>query len=69
VEYVEKNSWKLITICCSKIMFIIICCAKQITLWGGGAMVKNLSPQCGGEEFKSPLATLGYLGYLSDLIR
>ncbi len=23
------------------------------TLWGGGAMVKDLTPQCGGEEFKS----------------
>jgi len=27
---------------------------KKITLWGGGAMVKDLIPQCGGEEFKSP---------------
>ncbi len=26
----------------------------KITLWGGGAMVKDLTPQCGGEEFKSP---------------
>jgi len=22
------------------------------TLWGGGALVKDLIPQCGGEEFK-----------------
>jgi hypothetical protein len=27
---------------------------KKIILWGGGAMVKNLIPKCGGEEFKSP---------------
>jgi len=27
---------------------------QKITLWGGGAMVKNLTPQCEGEEFKSP---------------
>jgi hypothetical protein len=26
---------------------------KKITLWGGGAMVKNLTPKCGGEEFES----------------
>jgi hypothetical protein len=26
---------------------------KIITLWGGGAMVKDLTLQCGGEEFKS----------------
>jgi hypothetical protein len=35
-------------------MFIMICCQKKITLCGGGAMVKDLTPQCGGEEFKSP---------------
>jgi hypothetical protein len=28
--------------------------SKKITLWGGGAMVKDLTLQCGGEEFKSP---------------
>jgi hypothetical protein len=28
--------------------------SKKITLWGGGAMVKDLIPQCGDEEFKSP---------------
>jgi hypothetical protein len=28
--------------------------SKKITLWGGGAMIKDLIPQCGGEEFKSP---------------
>jgi hypothetical protein len=27
---------------------------QKITLWGGGAMVKNLTPQCEGKEFKSP---------------
>jgi len=35
------------------------------TLWGGGAMVKDLSPQCGGEEFKSHTCNLGYLGDLT----
>ncbi len=40
----KKYSWKLIT----------IRCPKKITLWGGGAMVKNLTLQCGGEGFKSP---------------
>jgi hypothetical protein len=29
----KKKSWKLIT----------ICCPKKITLWGGGAMVKDFS--------------------------
>ncbi len=28
--------------------------SKNITLWGGGAMVKTLTSQCGKEEFKSP---------------
>ncbi len=27
--------------------------SKKITLWGGGAMVKDLTSQCGGEEFES----------------
>jgi len=27
--------------------------SKKITLWGGGAMVKNFILQCRGEEFKS----------------
>ncbi len=49
----EKKSWKLITICWSKIMFITNM-FKKITLWGGGAIVKNLIPQCGDEKFKSP---------------
>jgi hypothetical protein len=53
MQYVEKNSWKLITICWSKIM-LIATCPKKITLWGGGAMLKDLTPQCGAEEFKSP---------------
>jgi hypothetical protein len=26
---------------------------QEITLWGGGVKVKDLIPQCGGEEFKS----------------
>jgi hypothetical protein len=28
--------------------------SKKITLWGGYVMVKDLTPQCEGEEFKSP---------------
>jgi hypothetical protein len=28
--------------------------SKKITLWGGGAMVKDLISKCGNEEFKSP---------------
>ncbi len=35
-------------------MFITIMLFKKITLWGVGAMVKDLTPQCEGEEFKSP---------------
>ncbi len=27
---------------------------KKIALWGGGAMVKDLTLQCKGEKFKSP---------------
>jgi hypothetical protein len=41
----KNNSWKLITICWSQIMFI-----TNITLWGGGAMVKDLTLQCESEE-------------------
>ncbi len=52
--YVEKNSWKLITICWLRIMFITNMMSKKIIFWGGGTMVKNLIPQCGGEEFKLP---------------
>jgi hypothetical protein len=26
---------------------------KKITLWGGATIVKDLTPQCGGEKFKS----------------
>jgi hypothetical protein len=28
--------------------------SKKITLWDGGAMVKDLTLQCGVEVFKSP---------------
>ncbi len=47
----EKNSWKLIIICWSKIMFITDMLSKKITLWG--AMVKDLTHQF-AKEFKSP---------------
>ncbi len=53
--HVEKNSWKLITICWSKIMFIKRMLWTRKSPYGVvGAMVKDLIPQCGGEEFKSP---------------
>jgi hypothetical protein len=65
----KKNSWKLIRICWSKIMFITNMLSKKITLWGGGAMVNDLIPQCGGKEFKSHICNLSHLGYLGDLIR
>jgi hypothetical protein len=43
--HVEKKSWKLITVCWSKIMFITNMLTKKITLWGGdGVMVKNFIP-------------------------
>jgi hypothetical protein len=43
---------------------------KKITLWGGDALVKDLTPQCGCEEYLSPHTyNLGYLGYLGDLIK
>jgi hypothetical protein len=45
-------------------MFITICCQKKITLWGGGAMVKDLTPQCGDEEFKSSHLQPKLLGLL-----
>ncbi len=51
--HIEKNSWKLITICWFKILFIINMLSKKITLWGGGAMVKDLTLQCEGDKFKS----------------
>jgi hypothetical protein len=35
-------------------MFITNMLFNKITLWGGGAMVKGLTFQCGGEESKSP---------------
>ncbi len=35
-------------------MFITSCCQKKISLWDGGAMVKDLTLRCGSEEFKSP---------------
>ncbi len=65
----KTNSRKLITICWSKIMFNTICCPKTITLWGGGAMVKDLTSKCGNEEFSFHTCNLGYPGYLGDLIR
>jgi hypothetical protein len=39
--------------------------SKKITLWGGGALVKDLTLQCEGPH----TCNLGYQGYLSDLIK
>jgi hypothetical protein len=33
--------------------------SKRIIVRGGGAMVKDLIPQCGGEEFKPHIVNLG----------
>jgi hypothetical protein len=44
VQYVEK---KIIKIDYNMLV------QKKITLWGVGAMVKNLTPQCESEEFNS----------------
>jgi hypothetical protein len=43
--------------------------SMKVTLWGGGAMVKDLIFQCGSEEFNPHTCNLSYLGYLGDLIR
>ncbi len=48
----KHNSWKFITRCWPRIMFIIICCPK--TSPHGCAMVKNLTFQFRAEDFKSP---------------
>ncbi len=49
-------------------MFITICCPKQFTLWGGGAMVKDKFNV--EVRISSPHSyNLGYLGYLGDLIK
>jgi hypothetical protein len=57
VHLIQYACWKKIheswvQYVASKLCSLQIC--KEITLWVGGAMVKNLIPQCGGEEFKSP---------------
>jgi hypothetical protein len=63
----KKNSWKLITI--YKFKFITNMLSKKVTLWDGGAMVKDLILQCEDEKFEFPCYNLGYLGYLGDLIK
>jgi hypothetical protein len=59
MQYVEKNSWKLITICYQ----------KKITLWGGGAMVKDFTPHVEVKNSSPHTCNLSYLGYLGDLIK
>jgi hypothetical protein len=50
-------------------MFTTICYLIKCTLWGGGATVKDLVPQCGGEELRSPHLQPKLLGYFDDLIK
>ncbi len=54
MQYVEKKFMEIDynMLIHNQVHYIIL--SKKITLWGGGAMVKNLTPQCEGEEFKSP---------------
>jgi hypothetical protein len=49
VEKIIHESW--LQYVASKLCSLQI--SQKITLWVDGAMVKNLIPQCGGEEFKS----------------
>jgi len=62
---VKKNSNSFSATCWKKIMEIDYnmliqnhvhydMLSKNESLWGGGAMVKHFTLQCGGEEFKSP---------------
>jgi hypothetical protein len=74
MQYVEKNFMKVNYNMLIQNHVYYNMLSKKITLWGGGAMVKDLISQCGGEEFKSPhsnphICNLGYLGYLGDIIR
>ncbi len=52
--HVEKKFMEIDYNMFAQIMFIANMLSKIITLWGGGAMVKDLILQYGGEEFKSP---------------
>jgi hypothetical protein len=42
---------------------------KKITLWGGGVVVKDLNPNVEVKSSSPHICNLGYLGYLSDVIR
>jgi hypothetical protein len=50
-------------------MFITNMLFKKITLWGGGAIVKDLIPQCGGEEFKFAHLQPRLHEYFDELIK
>jgi hypothetical protein len=52
--HVEKKIMEIDNNMFVQIMFITNMVSKIITWWGGGAMVKDLTLKCGGEEFKSP---------------
>jgi hypothetical protein len=60
----KNNSWKLIIYVGSKSCSLQICCLRKSPYGGGGAMVKDLTLQCGGEEFKSPHLELKLLWLL-----
>jgi hypothetical protein len=50
-------------------MFITNMLFKSITLWGGGAMVKDLIPYVKVKSSSPHTYKLGYLGYLGYLIK
>jgi len=54
VQYVEKKFMKIDynMLVQNHVHYNML--SKKITLWGGGAMVKDLILQCEGEKFKSP---------------
>ncbi len=54
MQYVEKKFMEVDYNMLVQNHVYTICCPKIITLWVGGAMVKDLTPQCGNEKFKSP---------------
>jgi hypothetical protein len=43
--------------------------SKKITLWGGGAKVEDLTPNVKVRSSSPHTCNLGYLGYLSELIK
>jgi hypothetical protein len=50
-------------------MFMRIMLSNKIILWGGGAMVEDLTPNVEVRSSSLHTCNLGYLGYLGDLIK